>query len=109
MKIKIICMAISTLFICGTIPTTIASQYDISKDLIEHSQFGGFFIFGFMKLIDPEESISEFEVVSFILLIGNGEKIRLNEGEMIKIHGPIFGVIYNNLFIGIIGDYSIIG
>jgi len=109
MKVKIICMAISILFICGAIPATLGHENDVKQEYIENSQIEGYFIFGFMKLIDPDESISEFEVVSFVMLIGNGEKIRLDEGEMVKIYEPIIGVIYNNLFIGLIGDYSIIG
>ncbi len=109
MKRKIICVIISVLFFCTIIPMTSAV---INKDTIESPEsepIGGYFIFGFMKLMDSEESITDFEIVSFIFLIGNGEFIRLNEGEMIEIHEPIFGIIFNNLFMGYIGDYSMIG
>jgi hypothetical protein len=109
MKRKIICVIISLLFFCTIIPMTSAV---INIDTIESPEpepIGGYFIFGFMKLIDPEDSITDFEIVSFIFLIGKGEFIRLNEGEMIEIHEPIFGIIFNNLFVGYIGDYSMIG
>ena len=106
---KIICIVIGLLFFCTTIPITLADTNQITVEPQEPELLGGYFIFGFMKLIDPVESNSEFEIVSFVLLIGNGGITRLNEGEMIKIHAPIFGIIFNNLFAGYIGDYSIIG
>ena len=92
-----------------TISITLATPDQELSSLTEPTPFGGYFIFGFMTLIDPEESTSEFEIVSFTMIIGNGENIRLNQGEMIKIYVPIFALIFNNLFIGYIGDYSIIG
>ena len=75
----------------------------------EVEPIGGYFIFGFMKLINPEESITDFEIVSFVYLVGNGNSIQLNQGEMIEIHEPIFAIVFNNLFAGYIGDYSMIG
>lgn len=109
MKIKIICFLISTLFICSIFPVTQANGYEVDSESMNTLQYGGYFIFGFMQLINPEESNSEFEVVSFVLLIGNGETIRLNQGEMIQIQGSRFCISMNNFFIGVIGDYSIIG
>ena len=106
---KIIYVVIGLLFFCSTIPITSAGINQITTESLEPELLGGYFIFGFMKHIDPEESLSEFEIVSFVMLIGNGEITRLNEGEMIKIHGPIFAMVFNNLFVGIIGDYSMIG
>jgi len=109
MNCKIICLVVSTLIFCAAFPSTCAIEKNIENEAVEPTSFGGYFIFGFMKLIDPDESISEFEVVSKVIIIGNGETTRLNQGEMIKLHGTILGLVYNNLFIGYIGDYSIIG
>lgn len=109
MQRKIICIMISTLFFASIIPTINASQYKENQVFFDSSQFGSYFIFGFMKHIDPEESLSEYEVVSFVILRGNGETIRLNDGEMIKLHGSIIAISFNNFFMGVIGDYSIIG
>lgn len=90
-------------------PTKISVSKIKNKAIDNPLQYGGYFIFGFMGLINPEESYSEFEVVSFVLLRGNGETIQLNQGEMIQIQGSRFCISLNNFFIGLIGDYSIIG
>jgi hypothetical protein len=93
-----------------TIPAELAIHNETKHDeTFHHTPLNGYFLFGFMTLIDPDTSISEFEVVSFVYLRGNGDTTRLNQGEMIKIYAPIFGVIFNDLFIGYVGDYSIIG
>jgi hypothetical protein len=62
-----------------------------------------------MEPIDPEEYNFDFEIISFAIIIGNGEINRLKPGEMIRLHGPMFGIIINNFHIGIISDWSIIG
>ena len=103
------CIFISVLFICTNISALSVTENQESLKSIEPTLFGGYFIFGFMKLIDPKESRNEFEIVSFVILFEKGDTIRLNQGEMIKINPPIFGIIFNNLFVGYIGDYSIIG
>lgn len=100
---------IGMLVISMTVPTTLAANEKIDYLELNVLQLDGYYIFGFMSLIDPETSNSEFEVVSFVYIRGNGETTRLDQGEMIKIYAPIFGVVFNNMFIGYIGDYSIIG
>ena len=110
MKIKILCLLIGLFVFSATIPAAFAIDNETEHDeTFHHTLLSGYFLFGFMTLIDPDTSISEFEVVSFVYLRGNGDTTRLNLGEMIKIYAPIFGVTYNDLFIGYIGDYSIIG
>lgn len=94
----------------SVMPATLAIHNETKYDEeFNHTSLNGYFLFGFMTLIDTDTSISEFEVVSFVYLRGNGDTTRLNQGETIKIYAPIFGVIYNDLFIGYVGDYSIIG
>lgn len=109
MKRKTICIFVCMLVFFLAVSSTKSTPYFESQKSSEIGRFEGYFIIGFMELIDPEASIREFEIVSFAILQGNGATIRLNPGEMIAIHGSIFAIEYNTFFIGLIGDYSIIG
>ena len=106
---KIICVILAIVLFSVSIPTMQAHTTNASQKTNKDLPLSGYFIIGFMTLMNPEESITEFEIVSFVILKGNGENIRLNEGEMIKISEPIFAIIFSDFFIGYIGDYSIIG
>jgi hypothetical protein len=97
------------LFFCTILPITTAEINQSTDESPETEPIGGYFIFGLMHLMNPEESITDFEIVSFVYLVGNGNIVRLNEGELIEIHEPIFAIVFNNLFVGYIGDYSMIG
>ena len=109
MKMKSLCLFIGMLVITMTIPVTLANYDEMGNIDFNNTSLDGYYLFGFMSLIDPETSNSEFEVVSFVFIRGNGETTRLNQGEMIKIYAPIFGLVFNNFFIRYVGDYSIIG
>ena len=111
MKKKIIgifvCMFLITaiILITGTV-----SASDNNRDVVlVATPFSKYFYFGIMQLIDPEVYNFDFVVISFATIIGNGETINLKEGEMLRLHGPMFGIIINNFHIGIISDWSLIG
>ena len=111
MNKKIIGIFICTLFITTIFPitgTVLAS--DNNQDGVPlATPFNKYFYFGMMELIDPEVYNFDFLVISFATIIGNGEKINLKEGEMLRLHGPMFGININNFHIGIISDWSLIG
>ena len=108
MKRKIVCFFIGALFIFSVVPITQALDYNREYDS-NTTPISGYLLFGFMQHLNPGEYNGEFEVVSFLIMRGNGEKIRLDEGEKIQMHGPIFCIAINNFFFGYIGDYEIIG
>ena len=111
MKKKLIGIFVCTLLITTILPitgTVLAS--DNNRDVVPlTTPFTKYFYFGIMQLIDPEVYNFDFVVISFATIIGNGETINLKEGEMLRLHDPMFGIIINNFHIGIISDWSLIG
>jgi hypothetical protein len=103
MKKKIVGILVMTLLIATILSITGTANAD------NHDQevvFNRYFYFGILELIDPEEYNFDFVIGSFAILIGKGEIIRLNEGDMIRLHSPMFGIVINKFHIGIISDWS---
>ena len=111
MNKKITGIFVCTLLIVTMLPiagTVSASDNNQDAELVA-TTFSKYFYFGMMELIDPEVENFDFVVTSFARIIGNGETIKFKEGEMIRLHGPMFGIVINNFHIGIISDWSLIG
>ena len=111
MNKKIIGIFVCMLLIATMLPitgTVLACDNDRDFVLVT-TPFSKYFYFGRMEIIDPEVYNFDFVVISFAKIIGNGEIINLREGERLRLHGPMFGIIINNFHIGIISDWSLIG
>jgi hypothetical protein len=108
MKIKIIGILICMLLAISGF-TSANINLENSTETNEELLFSKYFYIAKMELIYPEENNFDFEVISFAIIIGNGEINRLEPGEMIRLYGPMFGIVFNNFHIGIISDWSIIG
>ena len=109
MKIKIIGILICMLLAISGLASAninLENSTDTNEELLSFSKF---FYIAKMEQIDPEENNFDFEIISFAIIIGNGEINRLKPGEMIRLYGPIFGIVFNNFHIGITSDWSIIG
>jgi hypothetical protein len=101
MKRKVIGIIIITLLITTTL--------SVSGTVNDHNQetvLNKYFYFGMMEHIDPEEYNFDFEVSLFAIIIGKGEVIKLNKGDTIRLHSPMFGIVINKFHIGIISDWS---
>ena len=103
MRKKIIGIFVMMLLITTILPVTgaVIGDYDNQEAVLNR-----YFYFGLMEPIDPEEYNFDFEISSFAIIIGKGEVIKLNEGDMIRLHSPMFGIVINKLHIGIISDWS---
>ena len=109
MKIKIIGILICMLLAFSGLTSASTNIGNFKNPDEESLSLDKYFYIAKMERIDPEEYNFDFEILSFAIIIGNGEINRLNTGEMIRLHGPMFGIVINNLHIGIISDWSIIG
>ncbi|UCB58243.1 MAG: hypothetical protein JSV67_06480 [Thermoplasmatales archaeon] len=109
MKIKIIGILICMLVAISGFASANINLENSTDSNEESLSFSKYFYIANMEPIDPEEYNFDFEIISFAIIIGNGEINRLKPGEMIRLHGPMFGIIINNFHIGIISDWSIIG
>ena len=105
MKKRIVGILVMTLLIATILPVT--GSVNAINDYQE-AVFNRYFYFGIMEHINPEEYNFDFEIGSFAILIGKGEIIRFNEGDMIRLHSPMFGIVINKFHIGIISDWSLI-
>jgi len=109
MKKKIVGIFICMLFVfSGLASATINLEKNVEPKN-EPQAFNIYFYIAKMERVDPEVYNFDFVILSFAFIIGNGEINRLNEGEMIRLEAPIFGIIFNNFHIGIASDWSIIG
>jgi hypothetical protein len=108
MKIKIIGIVICMLFATSGLASANINLESFSETN-EELLFSKYFYIAKMELIDPEENNLDFEIISFAIIIGNGEINKYEAGEMIRLHGPLFGITINNFHIGILSDWSIIG
>ncbi len=106
MNKKIVGIFIMMLLITTILPITGA---DTDNNDNQEAIFNKYFYFGMMESIDPEEYNFDFEISLFAIIIGNGEVIKLNEGEILRLHSPMFGIVINKFHIGIISDWSLIG
>ena len=111
MKKKIIGIFVCTLLIITILPITgtVSADDNNQDEMLEATPFSKYFYFGTMELVDPEVFNFDFVIKSFAVIIGNGETINLKEGEMLRLHSPMFGIVINNFHIGIISDWSLIG
>lgn len=97
-------VAVSLLMPIGTVIADNGNQDAVLKTTPLHK----FLVFGVMQRIESSEHF-DFEITLFTLILGGGSSQRLNKGEMIRLHGPMIGIATNNIFIGIVTDWSIIG
>ena len=111
MKKKIIGIFVCTLLITTILPIsgTVSANDNNQDEMLIATPFSKYFYFGTMELVDPEVFNFDFVINSFAVIIGNGETINLKEGEMLRLHSPMFGIVINNFHIGIISDWSLIG
>ena len=107
-KSYIICFVIIMISTISITSQIVADDYNKENNNI--TLFNRYIIFGLMSQInEPYSELLDFEINRFALIFGDNEIQKLNQGEMIRLHGTTFGVITNNIFIGLISDWSIIG
>ena len=104
MKRKVIGIFVITLLIMTILPVSGTVIDDDNQETVLNK----YFYFGMMEHIDPEEYNFDFEVSLFAIIIGKGEVIKLNKGDMIRLHSPMFGIVINKFHFGIISDWSLI-
>ena len=90
-------------------PTGAVIASDDTQDaVLKTTPLRKFFVFGIMQRIESSEHF-DFEITLFTLVLGGGSSQKLNEGEMIRLYGPMIGIATNNMFIGVVSDWSVIG
>jgi hypothetical protein len=80
---------------------------ELSKSSIKYCN--KYLYFGIMEHVDPDKYNFDFEISLYAIIIGKGEIIKLNIGEIIRLHNPMLGIAINKFHIGVISDWTIIG